>query len=350
VLGDLVALGLIAAAGSVAAGPAATHHSTARAPAATGADIEALMLAWAGMHDSSEAVTVGEAPLPGGEREQRISTLVAPVQLPWLGPHVLYLEELAHDEPDAPRRQLLVKLEPAENGAIRAGLFTFVRPGRWTHLDRRPQLLARLALDDLRHFEGCDLLFTRQGSQFRGTTSGHRCLVVPGVGAARGRGPAAPGKDTAARYVDYQLVLDPSVYWYRRRLIRAGDGEIEQEVVGFNWFELNEARLFTCRIDWSASGHSRDLKPLVKLDLHDKGGRGELVAPDGRHLLLTLHSQDWPFAAEHDSLVLLLSEPGAAAPLASSWAVVDDTQISMRLPWLRVRCGAVEPSLDEVRG
>jgi hypothetical protein len=63
-----------------------------------------------------------------------------------------------------------------------------------------------------------------------------------------------------------------------------------------------------------------------------------------------LHSQDWPFAAEHDSLVLLLSEPGAAAPLASSWAVVDDTQISMRLPWLRVRCGAIAPSLDELRG
>jgi hypothetical protein len=88
----------------------------------------------------------------------------------------------------------------------------------------------------------------------------------------------------------------------------------------------------------------------MKLDLHDKGGRGEVLTPDGRHLVLTLHSQDWPFAAEHDSLVLLLSEARASSPLASAWAVVDDTQIVMRLPWLLVRCGAIGPSLDEVRG
>jgi hypothetical protein len=245
-----------------------------------------------------------------------------------------------------------VNLEPAGGGAILARLYTFIRPARWTHLARRPRLAAQLQRSDVQHFPGCDLLFTRSGSQFRGRTRGRQCRASPGVGAAAARkeppGGAAPAPFL---YVDYQLVLDANVYWYRRRLIRSSDGALRQEVVGFNWFELNEARLFTCRIDWSASGARGDLAPLLKMDLHDKGGRGELATPDGRHLVLTLHSQDWPFAAEHDALVLMLAEAGRPdEPLAASWAVVDDTRITLGLPWLRVRCGALGPSLDEVRG
>jgi hypothetical protein len=307
------------------------------AAAADSADIEALMRAWTGAHDSSEAVTVSSASAPRSDdsRQRRIITLVAPLQLPWLGPHVLYLEEFPYDEPDALRRQRIVVLQPA-GARVRARLFTFVQPRQWTHLDRRPGLAARLGAGDLRNIPACDLLFTRQGLQFQGATAGHGCLATPG--------------DADPLYVDYQLMLDTSLYWYRRRLLRVNDGALQEEVDGFNWFELNEARLFTCRIDWSASGRSADLRPLVRLDLHDKGGRGELATPDGGRYLLTLHSQDWPFAAEHGSLVLLLTQPGAGTPLAAAWAVVDDAQISMRLGWLRVRCGAVEPRADEVRG
>jgi len=324
------------------------------------ADIEALMRAWSGLRDTSETVTVGEAPLPSGERERRISTVVAPVQLPWLGPHVLYLEDAPYDESDAPLRQLLVRLEPLEEGGmIRARLFTFNHPARWMHLDRRPRLAARLTSQDLQNVPGCDLLFTRMKPQFRASTRGRQCrapLDAAGgaafPGAMGGLGIGGSGAQAAGDflYVDYQLLLDASVYWYRRRLIRASDGEIVGEAVGFNWFELNDARLFSCRVDWSASGRNGDLRPLTKLDLHDKGGHGEFTTPDGRHLLLTLHSQDWPFAAEQDSLVLVLSEAGASGALASSWAVVDDTEISLRVPGLAVRCGAIVSSQDEVRG
>ncbi len=57
-----------------------------------------------------------------------------------------------------------------------------------------------------------------------------------------------------ARYLDYQLVISEDLYWYRRRVLRQSDGELQQEVIGFNRFEPNEARLYACRIAWSASG------------------------------------------------------------------------------------------------
>jgi hypothetical protein len=303
--------------------------------AASGADLGALERAWSGSHDSREQVTVGAASGGMAAAERRVRTLVTPVQIPWLGSHALYLEEFPHDEPQDLRRQLLIQLAPAGTGAheIRARLFTFVNPGDWAELAQRPQLKARLKPEDLQSLEGCDLLLIRQGQQFEGGTAGSGCLTAGG-----------------ADYIDYQLVVGEGLYWYRRRLIRVSDGMLKEEVIGFNWFELHEARLFTCRIDWSPTGDARDLKPLLKMDLHDKGGHGDFVLPDGRRLELTLHSQDWPFAAEHDALVLLVGEPGQGVPLAAAWAVVDQTSVALSLGWLRARCGSLEPGEDELHG
>lgn len=303
------------------------------------ADIAALERAWSGSRDSREEVTVGArtSPWPGADPtgEQRVRTIVASVRVPWLGAPVLYLEEFLNDDPERLRRELLMKLEPAGTGAheIRARLYTFKDPRRWRHLQERPRLAALLTPQDVQGSPGCDLLLSRRGTQFQGGTAGRGCLA-----------------DGGSLYVDYQLVVSDGLYWYRRRLIRLRDGALREELIGFDWFVLNDARLFTCRIDWSATGKASDLTPFRRLDLHDQGGHGELTLPDGRQVLLTLHSQDWPFAAEHDALVLLLREPGQSVPLAAAWAVVDSDRIALCLGWLRVRCGAEGPSADEVRG
>jgi hypothetical protein len=309
------------------------------AGAASGADVEALEQLWSGIRDTSEQVVVsaegGISPWPDGA-DRRVRTVVSPVDLPWLGSHVLYLEEFLHDEPDDLRRQLLVKLEPLEPPVrgVRAQLFTFVSPRRWTHFNHRPNLLASLRASDIVTSSGCDLVFMRGGDQFRGGTVGRRCVDV---------------RSGRTRYLDYELVIGVDLYWYRRRLLRKSDGEIQEEIVGFNWFELNEARLFTCRVDWSSTGHAQDLRPLVKLDLHDQGGRARFATPDGRKLELTLHTQDWPFVAERDALILLVQDQGKDLPLASAWTAIDAEQIALNLEWLRVRCVPIVPETDELR-
>src|SRR5256886_15190516 len=84
--------------------------------------------------------------------EQRVRTIVAPVSVAWLGAHVLYLEEFLEDDPEDPRRQLLLALEPAGTPAhaVRVRLFTFARPRHWMHLNYRPRLAARLARSEER--------------------------------------------------------------------------------------------------------------------------------------------------------------------------------------------------------
>ncbi|HEY0768337.1 MAG TPA: CpcT/CpeT family chromophore lyase [Steroidobacteraceae bacterium] len=310
----------------------------AGAAVANGADVETLQRLWSGVRDSSEQVVMsaerGATPWPQAS-ERRVRTIVAPVSVPWLGAHVLYLEEFLEDDPEDPRRQLLLQLEPAgaPAGAVRARLFTFARPRHWMHLNYRPPLLASLAWRDLVPSTGCDLILTRAGDQFQGGTLARHCLDV---------------SSGDSRYLDYQLVISADLYWYRRRLVRQSDGELQEEVIGFNRFEPNEARLYACRISWSASGAARDLRPLVTLDVYEEGGRSRFVTPDGRALELTLHGRDWPFALDRDALILLLQEQGHDTPFATAWAQLGAQQIALQLGWLEVRCGSMVPDSDEL--
>ena len=309
--------------------------------AAAVADIDSLEQLWSGVHDSSEQVVVssetGITSWPESS-ERRVRAVVEPVTVPWLGSHVLYFEEFLHDDPDNLRRQMLVKLEPAEPPAhgVRAHLFTFARPRAWIHLNLRPNLLATLGSDDIATNSAVrPAFYTREGEQFRGTTNGHRCLECT---------------RRTSRYVEYQLLIGQDLYWYRRRLLRKSDGEVQEEVIGFNWFELNTTQLFTCRVDWAASGRPQDLRPLLRLDIQDQGGHGRFVTPDGRKFELTLHSDDWPFAVERDALILVIQEQGADIPFATAWSSIDEEDVRLDLKRaagpLRPRGARIQTSLQ----
>jgi hypothetical protein len=84
-------------------------------------DVEALAKMWPGVRDSTEEVFVSSDPNVsawGEGAEKRVRTVVAPVEAPWLGQRVLYLEEFLHDDPDSIRRQLLLDLQPAEPPSV----------------------------------------------------------------------------------------------------------------------------------------------------------------------------------------------------------------------------------------
>jgi hypothetical protein len=302
------------------------------------ADLAALEHLWSGVRDSSEQVVMsGESESAAWPplSERRVRTVVGAVAVPWLGRHVLYLEEFIEDEPQRPRRQLLLQLEPAyaDGRAVHVHLFSFVNPARWTHLNYRPRLAVQLVWRDLMPSAGCDFTLVRSGDQFRGGTQGDQCL---------------DDSSGTPRYLDYQVLISEELYWYRRRAYRESDGRLQQETIGFNRFEPNEARLYACRVAWSASGAARELRPLLNLDLYEAGGHGHFVTPDGRSFQLTLHGRDWPFAIDRDALLLQLQEDGHETPLATAWAQADEQQIALQLGWLEVRCGSIAPDSDEL--
>ena len=308
--------------------------------AATGAvaDVAVLEKLWQGAHDSTEQTVVNtDRGISEWTEslERRVRTVVAPISLPWLGPHVLYLEEFLQDEPDDVRREVLLVLEPPGEAAaeVRVRLYRFVAPSRWSHLNRRVRLAEQLRQTDIAESRGCEFLLRRDGAQFIGGTLGRNCR---------------DGQTQSGRYVDYQLVIGPDLYWYRRRILLKTDDEVAQELMGYNWFEPQAQELYACRIDWSATGRPADLRPLRRMELSDQGGHGQFATPDGRRLELTLHSQDWPYLGARDALILMVQPPGTDAPIGSAWSTVDIQQVTLDIGWLRVRCGALVPDTDDL--
>ena len=322
----------------ILAGIAALAACVSYSAGATADDVGFLENLWPGVRDSTEEVFISSEPNVsawGEGAERRVRTVVEPIQAPWLGRHILYLEEFLHDDPDSIRRQLLLELEPAEpaTAGVRVRMYSFKQPQQWIHLDKRPKLLSSLRRTEIVKAEGCDLILRKEGDQFTGGTLGRDCIDI---------------SDGGKRYVEYRLVVGEDLYWYRRRVLLRKGNELQEEVFGFNWFELNDARLFACRVDWSASGRLADLRLLTRLEVHDQGGRAHFVTPDGRKLELTLHSQDWPFMTDRDALILLLQDPTQTAPLASAWTEIDSDDIAINLGWLLIRCGSIVPDTDEL--
>jgi hypothetical protein len=143
--------------------------------------------------------------------------------------------------------------------------------------------------------------------------------------------------------VDYRLQVGEGVYWFRTRQFRFQDDALVQESAGYDWPELHLARLYSCRIRWSASGQPADLSPLLTVNVADHGGRADFSVPDGHMLRLVLHSDDWPFDASNDALILILQDLAPEGATVRSWSATDALQISAAMKFVDARCGPIAP-------
>jgi len=291
-----------------------------------------LVQRWSGLHDSAVQVILDDhSPQSAAVELTRLRTVVEPVDLPWLGQTVLYLEETLHDVPGAPRRQVLLRLSVDSQlrpQRIRVRQYTFKEPAQWRGLFADPQAQQALRRADVETLAGCDLLLSRDGEQFHGGTLGRACVFPP----------ADP-----QRYVDYNLQVGEGVYWFRIRQFRFEDDGLVQESAGYNWPALHLARLYSCRIRWSASGQPADLAPLLTLALADQGGRADFSLPDGRSMRLILHSDDWPFDAADQALILILQDLAPGGATVRAWSPDAARQVSAAMKPMDARCGPSAP-------
>ncbi|HTU66874.1 MAG TPA: CpcT/CpeT family chromophore lyase [Steroidobacteraceae bacterium] len=296
-------------------------------PASPADDRDALVSLWTGLYDISEEMIAGEnedSPLSPLVEQQRVQVNVRRLSLPWLGSHVLYVEESPYDEPFELRRRVLLVVEPAAaRGEFRVRQFT-----------RKTEAAANgaLAAADVESIPGCDLYLRREGGQFRGGTRGRECRA------------------TGTRWLDYRVVVGDGLFWYRKRTLSLPKDELIEEVAGFPHVDLEEARLFSCGISWANPATHAPRRALISVDLHDRGGRARFRTPDGRDLVLELHGRDWPLSEGRESLVLILSDGKLdSEPVASSWTSLGAARVGIDIGWLAVDCAPVVSETGEQR-
>lgn len=317
----------LSAAAALGAGPAPKGAPD------TPAEITDLMRLWSGVHDSAVQVILDDhSPQAAAADVSRLRTVIEPVELPWLGPIVLYEEETLHDVPGAPRRQVLLRLSidsQLRPQRIRVRQYTFKDPGQWRGFFADTQAQQALRRTDIDTLPGCDLLLRRDGDQFNGGTLGRGCVW-----------PAADPQ----RYVDYSLQVGAGQYWFRTRLFRFEDDALVQESAGYDWPALHLARLYSCQIRWSATGQPADLAPLLNVDVADRGGRADFSLPDGRPFRLILHSDDWPFDASNQALILILQDLSPGGATVRGWTPSVARQVTASMKVMDARCSPIAPA------
>ena len=289
---------------------------------------DALAQLWAGIYDISEELVAGsEEDSPLATVTERVQINVRRVTLPWLGTHILYVEEYPFDEPFELRRRVLLSIEPGRtaDGSLRIRQFTRKATGD----------TATLTPDDIESVAGCDLFLKREGAQFRGGTRGRKCLDTEGA---------------EQRWLDYRVVIGDGLFWYRKRRLTLPGDELAEEIAGFPHVDLDEARLFSCGVSWAPSRDKSPRKLIENVDLHDRGGRVRFHTPDGRELQLELHGRDWPLSEGRESLVLTLTDGKSdSEPIASSWTSLGAARVGIDIGWLKIDCAPVVSETGEQR-
>jgi hypothetical protein len=284
---------------------------------------------WTGIYDITEELVTGDADdSPLSEVTERVQINVRRVTLPWLGTHVLYVEEYPYDEPFELRRRVLLAIEPerAADALLRVRQYT-----------RKTEAANPAALrpEDIESVAGCDIFLKREGAQFRGGTQGRKCLDTEGP---------------ERLWLDYRVVIGDGMFWYRKRRLTLPGDELAEEIAGFPHVDLEEARLFSCGISWTANREKSPRKLIETVDLHDRGGRARFRTPDGRELQLELHGRDWPLSEGRESLVLILNEGKAGSePVASSWTSQGAARVGIDIGWLAIDCAPVVSETGERR-
>jgi hypothetical protein len=289
-----------------------------------------LMQDWAGTHDSAEQVIFDRRGPAFMISPVRLSTRVSPVNLPWLGAHVLYLEEALQDDPAHPRRQVLLRLSldtQLRPERVRVRQYTFRDPGLWRGLASDLQALSALRHDDVQTLPGCDLLLSREGTQYSGGTLGRGCIAPP---------------EDPRRYVDFSLLVGEHVYWYRKRQFRFSDDDLAVESVGYDWPQLHQARLFNCGLRWSPPVRPAEGMTLPAAGLADQGLPVGVATPDGRRFEVELLGGTSTYVPSH-GLLLMLQPDVAGMPAAIAWAPRDADRIEVSLAGLEVQCALVAP-------
>jgi len=300
----------------------------AAGPAAPVDERDTLAELWTGMYDITEELITGAArdtPLSALSEQSRVQVDVRRIELPWMGSHVLYVEEYPYDEPFERRRRVLLSLEPpAADGTLRVRQFT-----------RKAGVASSstLSADQVESNADCDIFLRHEGSQFRGGTRERQCLDP------EAREP---------RWIDYRVVIGDGLFWYRKRKLTMEQDDLVEEVAGFPHVDLEKARLFSCGMTWASAKEKGARRMLDSVDLHDRGGRARFRTPDGRELQLELHGRDWPLSTGRESLVLILRDARAANDsIASSWTSLDAARVGIDIGWLAIDCAPVVSETGE---
>ena len=279
----------------------------------------------------------GRRSLAEDERHKRMRTEISRIDAPNFGKDVfLWVNTFKEDGED----KSTYRIATVEDGGTPDEFIMrhyFFEDGSISDID-----LKMLERSDLRRTEGCDYVFKRRASQFRGRQDEKTCRFE-WDGKQVYTLNEIELSETGLWFVDHKYVLDTD-----ERITGVASGEP---------FWLERARKFHCYSDVPGVGGGADI-PFERIDdmiLYDKGDMKwfETKLNEKRTLGLMLQAVTWHVNNEkdgdfnRDSLVLAVMEKmpdGTVKEHGYAFGEKDATRIGVNLKWMLANCAIVPRS------
>ena len=299
-------------------------------------EVTAVMSLWPGNFDNREQVqTNADMSRPSGTHV-RIHSAIRRVDLPQLGPHVLYVEDYRDNDPTALLHHGLYIIAADDSAkGVRVKQLRLNEPQRWHGAINDLDRLRVLRSNDASERKGCDIMLRRDGDEFAGGTDPKTCTADKGIG------------------IDSEIRLTADGAWLRERTINTKTGKPATELAGFAWHQLDRARFFSCMIDPPRSmvSPARD-KPGERgyvVRIHDQGGTFTFTHVDGRTLFMSLR-HTWSYNMNRKTLVVTLQENNEnGAGLGYAWTEPGADRLGMNPLWIHIQCDLDTPENLELQ-
>ncbi len=122
---------------------------------------------------------VWQAGVSKEDPHEHLHHIFAPVAVPALGAHVVYVQQHMNADPEKIYRQRLYLLEPnRERDAIMLTIYSFADDAAVRNAHRDPSSLAGLTAEQLRNIPGCEVYWTWNGEYYDGHMDEGACTFV----------------------------------------------------------------------------------------------------------------------------------------------------------------------------
>lgn len=186
---------------------------------------------WEGFYSNERQVKreelAGEPDFPEAVRLLR-DMRVYRLDAPQIGGHVLFLEEIKSDQPDAAHRQRVMTLKwLADTQEVEINQLFFKAGPPYDRPLIDPDKVAKMSAADFRLESGCNLYLTWNETleRFEGGMRPRQCRYEH--------------PESGPVYAEFDMVLDADRLWYRDRSIIIETQGIRGEIEGFSWLRFD---------------------------------------------------------------------------------------------------------------
>ncbi len=294
-------------------------------------EVIAVMSMWPGDYDNREQVQIDTDMGRTKAEHLRMHAAVRQVDLPAIGPHLLYIEDYNNNDTTQSVRHGIYEVMADNDGkSVRVKTYQFKDPTKWRGAGNDLGKLKTMSRADLAEVVGCDITLKRDGDAFGGGTTAKTCMI---------------GKATAR---DFQARLMNDQVWLRERTINPKTAAVIDQTANFAWHQMERARFFSCMIDPPRSMQKPGQNGHV-VRIHDQGGTYTFPYADGRTLFMSLRNT-WSYNMNRKTLVVTLQENDENGKgLGYAWSEPGADRLGMNPLWIHVQCDLATPENLEMQ-